>query len=777
MSRGVDGLNGAAAVVVSGDGAQVYVAGSADNAVVAFSRDAATNKLTLLELERNGFGGVTGLLGPDGLALSSDGKHLYAAAAGSSSVAIFGRDNDAPSATFGKLSFLGEVRDGVDGADGLNLARGLVLSPDDAHLYVVGEADNAVAVFTRNAGSGALTFVEFHRDGAGGVVGLAGARGVAISPDGAQVYVAGGTGNAVALFARETSNASPNFGKLTFVTAYVDGNGGVDGLQGAAAVLVSPDPVGPDPGGQHVYVAGRGENAVAVFTRNEITGALTFAGAAREGQAGVAGLSGPVALLASPDARNLYAAGAADNAVVTFDRDWDGGTLTGTGALAFVESDANGDGTVAPGETISYDIVVTNHGPSGIRGALVTDVFPGALENVEWECFSLALGAACLNGSSGVGDLVDKQVRLPAGSQLLITASGTIKPGSTGTIVNTATVGVPNGFIELAPANNTATDGDTELDRAADLRIDKIACSDPLDCAATEITDLVPGTTIHYQIRVDNDGLSDVEGATVRDVLPELLSDAVWSCIAAPVPGLLSALPPIAAVHDGDAIDPISRSCSLPALVAVNGLDGARAVAISGDGLNLYVAGANDNAVAIFRRDLRNGTVTYTGLVVDGEPVRDSGCVVTGAVDGLRAASDVEVSADGNHVYVTGELDDAVAVFDRQAVTGNLTFKQFLRDGVAAVNGLGNVRGAALSPDGKHLYTAAKSDNGVGIFARNATTGLLTYLGIRIDGAPQPPLTIDGLAGASAVAVSPDGAHVYVAGETDDAVAVFSRDA
>ena len=392
------------------------------------------------------------------------------------------------------------------------------------------------------------------------------------------------------LFARETSNASPDFGKLTFVAAYVDGVGGVDGVQGAAAILVSPDPFGSDPGGQHVYVAGRGEDAVAVFTRDEITGALTFASAARQGQAGVVGLTGPVALLASPDAQSLYAAGAGDDAVVTFDRDWDSGTLAGTGALAFVESDANGDGTVAPGETLSYDIVVTNHGPSGIRGALVTDVFPGELENVEWECFSLAARSDLSERiRTGLGDLVDKEVRLPAGSQLLITAAGTIKPGVTGTIVNTATVAAPNGFIELAPDNNTATDGDTELGRKADLRIDKIACSDPLDCAATEVTELVPGTTIHYEIRVDNDGLSDVQGATVSDVLPELLSDAVWSCVAAPVPGLLSALvawtptprpvtPTVAAVHDGDDIDDISRACALPPLALVDGLDGARAV-------------------------------------------------------------------------------------------------------------------------------------------------------------------------------------------------------
>ncbi len=53
----------------------------------------------------------------------------------------------------------------------------------------------------------------------------------------------------------------------------------------------------------------------------------------------------------------------------------------------------------------------------------------------------------------------------------------------------------------------------------------------------------------------------------------------------------------------------------MPPLTLVDGLDGARAVAVSGDGLNLYVAGADDDAVAIFRRDLRNGTVTFAGLV------------------------------------------------------------------------------------------------------------------------------------------------------------------
>ncbi len=777
---GVDGLNGASAVLVSGDDRHVYVAGSADNAIAVFARETDPanpdfGTLTFLQKVQNGFGGVTGLLGPDGLALSIDGKHLYAAAANSSSVAIFSRVTDPGQPDFGHLAFVGEVRDGIAGVDGLNLARAVTLSPDGEHLYAVGESDNALAVFSRDAATGHLTFLEVHRDGVAGVTGLAGARGLAISPGGASVYASGGSANAVARFVRDTNPGSAGFGKLTFAGAFVDGVAGVDGLQGAAGLVVVPDPSGPDPGGEQLYVAGTAEDALAVFARDAGTGALTFVEAVRQGQAGVIGLAEPTALVLSPDAADLYVAGADEGSVVTLARDWDNGTQTGSGTLAFVERDREGDGTVSPGETLAYDIVVTNHGPSAVRGAVVTDIFPGELEDVSWECVGLTPGATCLLGLTGTGDL-EKPVRLPPGGSVRITATGTIKPGVTGTIVNTATVGEPTGFIELDPSSNSATDGDTVLARVADLSIEKIACTDPLDCAATETGDLVPGTRVDYQLTVENLGPADVQGASVRDVLSETLANAAWTCVASPVPGLLSPLPPTVALRDGDDVPDVVRACR-PTLTLLDGLAGASAVALSPDGLNLYATGAADNAVTVFRRDLRNGSLAYLDVRRDGETTYDASCVPTGAIDGLHGAAGVAVSPDGKHVYVTGELDDAIAVFSRSSTTGGLTFAQFLRDGVGAVNGLGNVRGVAISPDGAHVYTAAKSDNGVGIFARSASTGHLTYLGIRVDGTSQPPLTLDGLAGASAVAVSPDGAHVYVAGETDDGVAVFSRNA
>ncbi len=145
-------------------------------------------------------------------------------------------------------------------------------------------------------------------------------------------------------------------------------------------------------------------------------------------------------------------------------------------------------------------------------------------------------------------------------------------------------------------------------------------------------------------------------------------------------------------------------------------------------------------------------------------------------VDGLDGVSDLAGSPDGVHLYATGEIDDALVVFARDGLAGDLVYQQILRDGVGA-NGLGNVLGVAISPDGKHVYTAAFSDNGVGVFVRNAGTGNLVFDSIKVDGGVEGPLTIDGLAGASDVAVAPSGTHVYAVGATDGGVAVFSRNA
>jgi 6-phosphogluconolactonase (cycloisomerase 2 family) len=350
---GVDGLSGAFAVTVSPDGKHVYVAGRFDNAVAVFSRDATTGELTFVEvLIDGGIDGagntIDGLFGARGVTVSPDGKHVYVAGGGDHAVAVFSRD-----ATTGKLTFVEALIDGgTDGVgnmiDGLGLARGVTVSPDGKHVYVTGQGDDAVAVFSRDAATGKLTFVEALKDGgidgAGNTIdGLDAASGVTVSPDGKHVYVAGDLDNAVAVFSRDATTD-----KLTFVEALKDGgtdgaSNTIDGLFAATGVTVSPD-------GKHVYVASGGDHAVAVFSRNAATGKLTFVEALIDGGTDGAGntidgLLAAIGVTASPDGKHVYVTGFNDDAVAVFSRD------AATGKLTFVEVLIDG-GTDGAGNTI-----------------------------------------------------------------------------------------------------------------------------------------------------------------------------------------------------------------------------------------------------------------------------------------------------------------------------------------------------------------------------------------------------------------------------------------
>ena len=79
----------------------------------------------------------------------------------------------------------------------------LDVSPDGKHVYVTSAGDSAVALFNRQSGTGALTFVEVQKDDSAGVDGLAGANFLALSPEGTHVYVTGFNENSFAVFQRQ----------------------------------------------------------------------------------------------------------------------------------------------------------------------------------------------------------------------------------------------------------------------------------------------------------------------------------------------------------------------------------------------------------------------------------------------------------------------------------------------------------------------------------------------------------------------------------------------
>jgi DNA-binding beta-propeller fold protein YncE len=183
-------------------------------------------------------------------------------------------------------------------------AAGVAVSPDDRHLYVTDHLGDSVLVFDTTSSPGPA-FVGMVQDGVGGVDGLDGARAVTVSPDGANVYVVGNEG--VAVFARDGVS-----GLLSFVE-----------LQ-AAGVRLGGETLHVTADGRHVYAnTNLGSGAwLAAFDRDAGTGALTLL------------QSYPMAETAvfSPDERFLHFLFA--DRIATYARDPVSGLLTDLGATS-----------------------------------------------------------------------------------------------------------------------------------------------------------------------------------------------------------------------------------------------------------------------------------------------------------------------------------------------------------------------------------------------------------------------------------------------------------
>ena len=307
--------------VISADGRHLYRGGV--STIEVFSRDDATGQLGLVEVMRDGTGGMNLLSGIQSLAMSPDDRNLYVYALGV--VAVLARD----SAT-GSLSFVELLKNGVNGVEGLNgdaLAhvQAVTVSGDGRNVYAAGKSDNAVAVFSRDSTTGVLKFLEAHKNGVNGIEGLKGVESVTTSPDGRNLYAAGHferENGTVAVFSRDGET-----GALKFLEVLKNGMNGVDGFLGVQSVTVSPD-------GANLYVGvddrsygGRAFDyeppAIVVFSRDSATGVLFFEEVHKNRANGVDGLIGIESLIVSPDGRNLYTAGPAqpEDVLSDFPRD------------------------------------------------------------------------------------------------------------------------------------------------------------------------------------------------------------------------------------------------------------------------------------------------------------------------------------------------------------------------------------------------------------------------------------------------------------------------
>jgi DNA-binding beta-propeller fold protein YncE len=296
--------------ISSPDGAFVYVAAPSAG-IAVFSRDSVSGKLTLAStVHAADLGPIGSTFRPRGIDIGPGEYTLYVGADSGTSVFVFFRDS-----LTGALTLIQEA------PSALSRMRDLVVSPDGENLYVIDNSNDSLQVFARDSLSGFLTAGQLLEDDQGGVDGLNGATGIAISPDGKHVYVTSSE-DKVALFDRDLLT-----GDLTFVTVYEDTIG--DTLTNPNDVVLSPD-------GLSVYVAPASNqvNQPTVFSRDPMTGLLTFVETGPPfGLVGRHPFTATTrALAVSPDGSKVI--GATTNTVSIYDRDPVTGGLTFLGGEA-----------------------------------------------------------------------------------------------------------------------------------------------------------------------------------------------------------------------------------------------------------------------------------------------------------------------------------------------------------------------------------------------------------------------------------------------------------
>jgi len=229
----------------------------------------------------------------------------------------------------------------------------------------------------------------------------------------------------------------------------------------------------------------------------------------------------------------------------------------------------------------------------------------------------------------------------------------------------------------------------------------------------------------------------------------------------------------------------ISQSGGLVGCSPGNGLTFAFGLSVSPDGKNVYVASANDDAVAILNRN-PDGTLEQlpgTAGCISQEEFGVAGCRPG---IGLHSAASIFTSPDGRAVYVASTgLSDSVAIFDRNPDgtlhqlpgTAGCVSQSRSRECQLGI-GLVGATDVAASSDGKTVYVASAGSDAVAIFTRNddgtleqlpGTAGCISQGGI---GGCRPG---NGLDTAEAITTSPDGGNIYVASAQSDAVAIFNR--
>ena len=667
----VDGLNGASALALSPDDSLLFITAATDNALSVWRVDAVADTLEQTDLHKDGEEDLDGLDGASDLVLSSDGNRVFVVSERDDALSVWQVDTGASTPTITQSALYRNDSDDIDGLDG---ASALALSPDGRLLFVAAAIDDALSVWRVNASSGTLELAETYKNGAPGIDGLDGASDLAVSPGGLLLFAASETGDALSAWQVNVAD-----GTLEQTDLHRDGSGGIDGLDGVSDITLNSD-------GSQLFVTARTDDALSVWNVNFADGTLLQTGLYRDGSGDIDGLDGAFAVALSRNDSLLFVTG-------------------------------NDDDTISFWRTAPISAVLSSE-------ALMIRAQVGSAAPM-----TVTLVITAMQGEQ----MIAREATLSTGdmSAAAVFQAGALGPGRwTFEVTSIRPPGVLNAeslravrarvLVERVPPRLSSLQPEAArgLQVQAALYQDGVSGIEGLDGAAG--------------IAVSADGSLLFVAAQADDAL------SVWEVNAKA--GTLTQT----AVYRDD-----SRGGNFNALASPADL------ALSPDGSLLFVAAQADDALSVLQVNTLDGTLEELNVYS-----RSSG----GNLAFLNSPMSIALSPDGGLLFVTANLSNALHVFRVNGPAGTLDQLNVYRDGISGIDGLNSARGIAISPDGSLLFVTGQGDDALSVWRVNAAQGSLEQTQL-----------IDGNSGD--LAINTDGSLLFVTSTIDNALSVWQVDA
>ncbi len=179
----------------------------------------------------------------------------------------------------------------------------------------------------------------------------------------------------------------------------------------------------------------------------------------------------------------------------------------------------------------------------------------------------------------------------------------------------------------------------------------------------------------------------------------------------------------------------------------------------------VYVSDLGLDRVLVYKFDATEGTLT-AGQPETKSHAADGGDSFSATLAPGTGPRHIAFSADGNFMYVIGELDSTVTVF---ANDDKETFRAVQKistrqPGSTGANGAAEI---VLHPNGKFLYASNRGDDSIAVFSVDRESGKLTAVE-RVPSGGHTPRHF---------ALDPDGTHLLVANQDSGNIVEYRVDA